>query len=327
MWTGPRQRMLVYYTHTPPEAGPALLGERCEVRTFAGPGSPGAETIAREAAAADALCFFVPDLLDAALMDRLPRLRVLAGFGKGYDNVDVAAATARGLWVTNVPDALTDGTADLAWALILNVARGVSAGDRFVRSGAFTGWGTSALLGTALTGKTLGIVGYGAIGRAIARRADGFGMRVVHSDVASGICLDELLSVADVVVLAVPLTGDTRYLIGCERLALMQRTAFLVNVARGSIVDEAAVADALERGAIAGYAADVFELEDRQYADRRTTIDARLLHAEHTLFTPHIGTATAEDRARLAVVQAQSVLDVIEGRRPATAVNDPLGRV
>lgn len=323
MWTGPRQRPLVYYTHTPPEAGPALLRETCEVRVFAGPGSPGTQTIAREAAAADALCFFVPDVLDADLIGRLPAVRVLAGFGKGYDNVDVAAASARGLWVTNVPDALTDSTADLAWALILNVARGVSAGDRFVRSGAFTGWSTGARLGTALTGKTLGIVGYGAIGHAIARRADGFGMRVVHSDVASGVSLEELLSVADIVVVAVPLTGDTRYFIGAAQLALMQNTAFLVNIARGSVVDEAAVADALARGTIAGYAADVFELEDHQFADRRTTIDARLLQSEHTLLTPHIGTATAEDRARLAIVQAQSVLDVIAGRRPATAVNDP----
>jgi phosphonate dehydrogenase len=322
MWTGPRQRPLVYYTHTPPEAGPELLGERCAVRIFSGPGSPGSETIVREATGAVALCFFVPDILDADLIARLPGVRVLAGLGKGYDNVDVSAATRHKVWVTNVPDALTDGTADLAWALILSISRGVPAGDRFVRSGAFTGWSTS-VRGTALTGKTLGIVGYGAIGRAIARRADGFGMRVVHSDVASGVSLDELLSVADVVVLAVPLTGETRYLIGAQRLASMQRTAFLVNVARGSVVDEAAVADALARGAIAGYAADVFELEDQQYADRRMTIDARLLQSERTLLTPHIGTATAEDRARLAVVQAQSVLDVIDGRRPATAVNDP----
>jgi phosphonate dehydrogenase len=135
--------------------------------------------------------------------------------------------------------------------------------------------------------------------------------------------LDELLSVADVIVLAVPLTDETRYLIGPQRLALMKPTAFLVNVARGSVVDEAAVADALAQGAIAGYAADVFELEDHQYADRRTTIDARLLQSQQTLLTPHIGTATAEDRARLAVTQAQSVLDVLDGRRPATAINDP----
>ncbi len=322
-WPGPRQRPLVYYTHTPPEAGPALLRQQCDVRIFAGPGSPDAGTIAGEAAGAEALCYFVPDVIDAALMDRLPGVRVLAGFGKGYDNVDLAAATARKLWVTNVPDALTDGTADLAWALILNVTRGVSAGERFVRSGAFTGWSTGVRLGTALTGKTLGIVGYGAVGRAIARRAEGFGMRVVYSDTSSGIALDELLGTADIVALAVPLTDATRYLIGAKQLARMRRTAFLVNIARGSIVNEADVADALARGAIAGYAADVFELEDRQYDDRRRTIDARLLESERTVLTPHIGTATPEDRARLAMVQAQAVLDAIAGRRPATAVNGP----
>jgi phosphonate dehydrogenase len=273
-----------------------------------------------EAKDAFALCFFVPDLIDDALLSRLPRLRILAGFGKGYDNVDVAAATARRIWVTNVPDALTDGTADLAWALLLGLARGVRAGDALVRAGRFSGWSASARLGTSVSGKILGIVGYGAIGRAIAHRAAGFGMRVLHCDLNTATRLEEVLGLADFIVLALPLTDATRRTIDARRLRLIKKSAYLVNIARGSVVDEAAVADALARDALAGYASDVFEMEDRQYPERPAGIDARLLASERTLLTPHIGTATHEDR--LALVQAQSVLDALDGRRPATAVND-----
>jgi len=322
MTTSPRQRPVAFYTHPCPREGPDLLRAACDLRLYAGPGTPDPETIAGEAADAFALCFFVPDHIDARLLSRLPQLRILAGFGKGYDNVDVAAATARGVWVTNVPDALTAGTADLAWALLLGLARGVRSGDALVRSGRFAGWSAGAPLGTSVSGKTLGIVGYGAIGRAIARRASGFDMRVLHCDLTSGTPLDELLRSSDFIVLALPLTDASRHLIDARHLERIRPSAYLVNVARGSVVDEAAVAAALERGALAGYASDVFEVEDRQYDDRPRQIDPRLLAAEHTLFTPHAGTATREDRGRLALVQAQSVLDALAGRRPATAVND-----
>jgi phosphonate dehydrogenase len=319
-------RPFVYYTHPAPEEGGALLRATCEVRTYSGLGSPDAETIAREARDADALCFFVPDYVDAALIERLPRLRILAGFGKGYDNVDVAAATARAIWVTNVPDALTDGTADLAWALLLGLARRVAEGDAFVRSGRFTGWSATAPLGTAVSGKVLGVVGFGAVGRAIAKRAEGFAMRVLPCDLDSGSSLDDVLRSSDFIVLAVPLSEATYHLIDARRLSLLRPTAMLINVARGSTVDEGAILAALERRTLAGYAADVFELEDRQVPDRPITIASRLLALRNcTLFTPHAGTATRDDRIRLAVVQAQSVLDVLEGRRPQTAVNDPDG--
>jgi len=316
------QRPLAYYTHRPPSDGPELLRGACEVRIHDGPGGAGRETIALEAREAVALCYFVPDLIDAELLARLPRLRVLAGFGKGYDNVDVAAAKARGVWVTNVPDDLTEGTADLAWGLLLGLARGIRGGDALVRSGASPGWSIQASLGTAVSGKILGIVGYGAIGRAIARRAGGFDMRVLHSDRGAGKPLDELLAAADFVVLALPLSDATRHLIDAQRLRLVKSSACLINVARGSIVDEAAVADALERGALAGYAADVFELEDRQYPERPVHVNVRLLSSPRTLLTPHLGTATVEDRAKLAIVQAQSVLEALAGRKPANAVND-----
>jgi len=313
---------LVFYTHRPPAAGPDLLHASCTVRFWNGAGRPTADAIVREARDAFALAYFVPDIIDAALLDRLPQLRLLAGFGKGYDNVDVAAATARRIWVTNVSDALTESTADLAWMLLLGLARGMREGDALVRSGGFTGWSMHARLGTAVSGKTLGIVGYGAIGRAIAARAAGFGMTVLHTDVASGVPLDDLLARADFVVLALPLSEATRRLIDAPRLRLVRPSTYLINIARGSIVDEAAVADALERDALAGYAADVFALEDRQFEDRPTDVDPRLRASERTLLTPHIGTATHEDRRRLAIVQAEAVLAVLAGRRPSTAIND-----
>lgn len=315
-------RPLVFYTHTAPAEGPDRLRPTCEVRIWPGPDRPDTGALAREAREARALCYFVPDIIDEAVLEQLPQLRVLAGFGKGYDNVDVAAASARGIWVTNVPDALTDGTADLAWMLLLGLARGLRDGDDRVRSGRFSGWSTEARLGTAVSGKVLGIVGYGAIGRAIAARAAGFSMHVLHADVDAGTPLDDLLGRADFIVLALPLADATRHLIDAQRLRLIRPAAFLVNIARGSVVDEVAVADALERGALGGYAADVFALEDRQYPDRPTQIDPRLLASPHTLFTPHIGTATHEDRRRLAIVQAESVLEALAGRRPSTAVND-----
>lgn len=315
------QRPVTYYTHSPPSEGPELLRGSSEVRIHGGAAGAGRATIERDARQAFALCFFVPDLIDAKLLSHLPRLRVLAGFGKGYDNVDVAAATAQGVWVTNVPDDLTGGTADLACGLLLGLARGIRAGDALVRAGAFDGWSPRTQLGTSLGGKVLGIVGYGAIGRAIARRAGGFDMRVLFSDLASGTPLDELLAAADFIMLTLPLSHTTRHLIDARRLRLVKPGAYLINVARGSIVDEAAVADALESGALAGYASDVFELEDRQYADRPANVEGRLLCSPHTLLTPHLGTATVEDRRRLAIVQAQAVLDALAGRRPASAVN------
>jgi lactate dehydrogenase-like 2-hydroxyacid dehydrogenase len=311
-------RPLVFYTHTAPAEGPDRLRPTCEVRIWPGPDRPDTGALAREAREARALCYFVPDIIDEAVLEQLPQLRVLAGFGKGYDNVDVAAASARGIWVTNVPDALTDGTADLAWMLLLGLARGLRDGDDRVRSGRFSGWSTEARLGTAVSGKVLGIVGYGAI----AARAAGFSMQVLHADVDAGTPLDDLLGRADFIVLALPLADATRHLIDAQRLRLIRPAAFLINIARGSVVDEVAVADALERGALGGYAADVFALEDRQYPDRPTQIDPRLLASPHTLFTPHIGTATHEDRRRLAIVQAESVLEALAGRRPSTAVND-----
>ncbi len=330
------KRPLVVYTHRVPEAGPALLRAACDLITRDDDTSLAPQEIARIAQHADALCFFVPDLIDAPLIAQLEGVKILAGFGKGYDNVDVAAATARGIWVTNVPHALTDATADLTFGLILGLARKIAEGDAVVRGGAHPGWHPSRLLGTSLTGATLGILGFGQIGQALARRAVGFGMRVLYADPrrapesieaalnAPFTQRDALLAQSDIVVLALPLTATTRNTIDARAIGAMKPGALLVNPARGSLVDESIVADALADGRLGGYAADVFELEDQQFADRRTSVEPRLIALrDRTLFTPHLGTALTEARIQLARVQAMNVLHALSGQRPPDAVNSP----
>ena len=327
-------RPIVAYSHRPPPEGPALLADRADVRIWEHDRSPTPEELVVHARDAVALCFFVPDHIDAAVMDQLPALRVLAGFGKGFDNVDVAGATERGIWVTSVPAALTDATADLAWALLLAKARGVVCGDARVRERPTIGWEVAAELGRAVTGATLGVYGFGLVGRAIAERSRGFRMNVLYCDpTAAAREVEErlgarrveaaaLLAQADFVVLAVPLIEATYRLIDGKALAQMKPTAILVNPARGSIVDEAAIAEALERGTLGGYAADVFEHEDRQYAGRPTRLLPALVDdRRRTVFTPHLGTAVAADRVALALAQARAVRAVLAGERPDCAVN------
>jgi phosphonate dehydrogenase len=328
-----RTRPLVYYTHWCPPEGPALLAERCTVVTQS-PGGPASRArILAEAYEASALCYFVPDLIDADLIAALPKLRVLAGFGKGFDNVDLAAARACGIWVTNVPFGLTEATADLAWTLMMTLARRVLEADALVRSGAY-GWHESRLLGRGVHGTTLGLWGFGAIGRALARRAAGFGMEVIYHDsappsegdeaspAARFVAPEALLRQSDHLVLCLPLTDRTRRLVGEAELAAMKPTAALINTARGSIVDEDAVAAALAAGRLAGYAADVLAVEDQQYPDRPSGVPRALLaQRERTVFTPHLGTAVLADRVALARWQAEDVLEALSGRRPRGAVD------
>ncbi len=311
-----------------------MLADRADVRIWALDRSPTPDELAVHARDAIALCFFVPDRIDGALMDRLPALRILAGFGKGFDNVDVPAATERGIWVTNVATALTDATADLAWGLLLANARGVVRGDARVREQPDSGWDVAADLGRSVSGATLGVYGFGLVGRAIAERSLGFRMNVLYCDpVAPPREVEErlrarrvdsatLLAQADFVVLALPLIEATYKLIDAAALAQMKPSAMLVNPARGSIVNEAAIALALERGELGGYAADVFEHEDRQYASRPTRLLRSLVDdRRRTVFTPHLGTAVEADRVALAVAQARAVCAVLGGEVPVSAVN------
>jgi phosphonate dehydrogenase len=310
-----------------------LLRTVCDVREGPERGRR-REEIVRDARDAQALCVFVPDVIDDALLAQLPRLRVVAHFGKGYDNVDIASATRRRIWVTNVPADLTDATADLAWGLVLALARKIIPGDRAIREGLTPAWHPSRLLGTHVTGATLGIVGFGAIGRAIAKRARGFDCRILYYDVQRApaeierglgveyASFNDILRDAEIVVPVVPALPETRNLFDAAVLARMRRDALLVNVARGSVVDEAAVANALRERRLGGYAADAFACEERMTTNAPRGIAPALLNErERTVFTPHIGTAVASVREALAIVQAENVLAVFRGEKPPNAVN------
>lgn len=267
----------------------------------------------------DAIVCLLTDRIDAEILRAgAPRLRVVANVAVGYDNVDVAAAAELGVTVCNTPGVLDETTADTAFLLILAASRLASEAEADLRAGRWAGWGINQYLGRDVHGATLGIVGYGRIGQAVARRAAGFGMQVLHharndvGDPGYVADLDTLLTESDVVSLHVPLTGETRHLIGARELALMRRGAVLVNTARGPVVDEEALAIALERGVIFAAGVDVYE--------REPTVHPRLLAAPRTVLLPHIGSASLATRTRMARVAADAVRLVFAGERPPNAV-------
>ena len=271
--------------------------------------------------AADVLVCLLLDRIDAAVFARAPNLRVVANCAVGIDNVDLAAATAAGVCVTNTPDVLTEATAELAFTLLLACARRIGEGERLVRSGTWTGWALDQLLGVGLLGKTLGIVGFGRIGQALARRARGFGMHVIYADSqeVSGVparrmSIDEVFATADAVSLHCPLTPETRNLVDDRRLALMKPTAILVNTARGGCVDDAALIRALTGGRLFGAALDVYAREPEIHPD--------LLACPRLILAPHIGSATTEARTAMAQLCADAVIAVLRGHRPPNLVNN-----
>jgi len=266
------------------------------------------------------------DRVDAELMDAAgPSLAVVSNFAVGVNNVDVAGATRRGIRICNTPDVLTDATADLGFALLLSAARKVSDADRFVRAGGWTGWDPWGFLGVPVDGMTLGIVGMGKIGAAVARRSRGFSMKVLYHNrrrippseeaelAASYRDLDALLAESDFVVLCVPLTPETRGLISAERLGRMKRTAVLVNIARGEVVDEEAMATALTEGRLSGAGLDVYEKEPR--------VHPKLLSAPSAVLLPHLGSATGEAREAMGRLATENLLAVLGGREPPCPVN------
>jgi glyoxylate reductase len=256
---------------------------------------------------AEGLLSLVTDRVDAELLDAAPALRAIANMAVGTDNIDVDAAAARGIPVGNTPDVLTDATADLAFALLLALARRIVPGAEEVRAGGWRTWEPAADLGADLAGATLGIVGWGRIGQAVARRAEGFGMQVIHSSRSSGMPLDELLEVSDFVSLHTPLTPETRGLIDARALARMKPTALLINTARGGVVDQDALRDALRAGTIAGAALDVTEPEP-------LPADDPLLDAPNLLVVPHVGSATVRTRAKMAAMAVENLLAALDGR-------------
>jgi len=267
---------------------------------------------------ADAVVAMLHDRVDAAFLDAAgEQLRAVANVAVGYDNVDVDAARARGVTITNTPGVLTDATADLAIALLLAVTRRIGEGERLIRSEQPWAWAIDFMLGRGLRGKTLGIVGYGEIGRATAQRARAFGMEIVYtrrspSDDPARLELGELLERSHAVSLHCPLTAETRHLIDADALARMREDAYLVNTARGPVVDEAALAAGLRDGAIAGAALDVFEREPDVHPD--------LIGLENAVLVPHLGSATIETRTAMAELAAANVVAVLAGEDPPTAV-------
>ncbi len=266
---------------------------------------------------ADAAIVTLGDRIDAEAIHAATRLKILANYAVGYNNIDLMAARQRGLIVTNTPDVLTDATADLTWALLLATARRVVEGDSLVRSGHWTGWSPIQLLGAEVSGKTLGIIGMGRIGQAVAQRAVGFRMPVrYHSrqPIATSSLpreweyrsLQELLSEADVVTIHVPLTPTTHHLIGERELSWMRPTAFLINTARGPIIDEGALVDALKTGVIAGAGLDVYEQEPAMHSG--------LAQLKQVVLLPHLGSATLHARVQMGLVCVNNIHAVLEGR-------------
>lgn len=314
----------VFITQAIPEPALGLIvGVAGRVDANSGAGPLPIEELRAAVVGCDAVLCLLTDRIDATVLDAARGCRIFANMAVGYNNIDVEAATSRGILVTNTPDVLTEATADLAWALILAVARRVAEGDAEMRAGRFTGWGPLYMLGGDVTGATLGLVGPGRIARAVAARAVGFNMAVLyHGRRASPelealgarrVGLEELLAGSDFVSLHVPLTDETRHLIDAAALAKMKSSAYLINTARGPVVDEVALVAALKSGRIAGAGLDVYEEEPRMAAG--------LAECPNTVLLPHLGSATRATRSAMARIAAENVIAVLRGSRPPNLVN------
>jgi len=273
----------------------------------------------------DGLLSLLTDKIDGELMDVAgPQLKIVANHAVGFDNVDLAAATQRGVLITNTPGVLTDATADHTWALLFAVARRIPESEKFLRAGKFKGWGPLMFLGGDVTGRTLGIVGAGRIGHAVATKSRGFGMRVLYSDEvanaaieqevgAQKVSLEELLRQSDFVSVHVPLLPSTRHFINKDTLRQMKKTAYLINTSRGPVVDEAALAEALRNGVVAGAALDVFENEP--------AVHPELLKLDNVVLTPHTASATFDTRNKMATMAANNLIAGLAGQKPPNLVN------
>ncbi len=317
-------RPRIFSAHELFEGPRRLLEEHFEVEYWQESGRPSPEALIGRVAGKQGLITLLTEKINDELLSAAPSLRIIANVAAGYDNIDVAACSRRKIAVTNTPGVLDETTADLAWALLMAVARRLIEGDALARSGRWSGWNLDQMCGSDVWGKTLGIVGLGRIGQAMARRARGFRMRVIYHSrrqVAPEIerelkveyvPLDRLLGEADFVSLHLPLTPETRSLIGPRELALMKRTAFLINTARGPIVQESALANALAAGKIAGAALDVYEQEP-QISDG--------LRRPNVVLAPHLGSASLETRTKMAQMAAENLIAFFSGRRPPNILN------
>jgi glyoxylate reductase len=314
----------VFATHSLFDAARKMLNEACDVEYWAKPERPPREEVLQRVKDKDALICLLTEKVNEELLREAPRLRIAANVAVGFDNIDVAACTKRGVAATNTPGVLDETTADFAWTLMMAVARRLSEGEALARSGNWKNWNLDQLVGTDVWGKTLGIVGFGRIGRAVARRASGFQMKVIYTDAvrapeevekelkAEFREMNALLAEADFVSVHVPLLPETRGLFGTEKFSRMKPTAFLVNTSRGPVVQEAALVAALEAGKIAGAGLDVYENEPLIHAGLKRT---------NVVLAPHIASASLETRTKMASIAAENVVALFAGKRPPNILN------
>ncbi|HBT47025.1 MAG TPA: D-glycerate dehydrogenase [Peptococcaceae bacterium] len=314
----------VYVTRPVPQPAIDLLAERCEVEVNPEDRVLSKEELIEKIRGRDGVFCLLTDKIDAEVMDAAPGVKVFANMAVGFDNIDIPAATARGILVTNTPGVLTEATAEFAWALLFAVARRVVEADKFMRAGKYRAWGPMLMLGQEIHGKTLGVIGGGRIGTAFARRAKGFDLKVLYTDVRPNpqfeaetggrfVDTDTLLRESDFVSIHVPLTPSTRHLIGERELKLMKKSAILINTSRGPVVDEAALVKALREGEIWGAGLDVFEREPEMVPG--------LAELDNVVVCPHIASATWETRTAMATMAARNLLAALEGQLPPQCVN------
>ncbi len=316
---------IVYVTRLIPKEGLRMLADVAEVRVWEGSSPVPREVLEKEIRSAAGLISLITDTVDASLMDLAPDLKVVANYAVGFDNIQVEEATKRGIFVTNTPDVLTHATADLAMGLMIAAARRIPEGERFLRNGMWKSWTPTLLVGKDVYGASLGIIGFGRIGQAVAQRAKGFQMKIYYYDEQRNypmesdlgvkyMPLNELLALSDFVSLHVPLNENTRHLIDKEKLVRMKNDAVLINTARGGVVDEEALIEALSQGIIGGAGLDVF-------AEEPMPRNSKLLQLANVVMVPHIGSASWSARRQMAEVAARNVTAVLDGKTPPDAIN------
>lgn len=315
----------VLITRQVPEAGLEIVRQTCEIHLDPRDHQLSNEAMCQAVVGKSGIMCLSTDRIDARVLEAGTALKVVSTVAVGYDHIDVKTATQRGILVTNTPGAVTESTADLTWGLLLSVARRIPEGDRYIRAGQWDAWRLMFMLGRDIHAQTLGIVGMGRIGQAVARRARGFGMRVLYHNRnrleqaveaelgATWVELSTLLRQADFVSLHVPLTAETRHCIGEAELRMMQPTAYLINTARGPVVEEPALIRALQEGWIAGAGLDVFEYEPQ--------VPQSLRELDNVVLVPHIGSASVATRDKMAIMAAQNLVAALRGERPPHVVN------
>lgn len=316
--------MKVFITYAIPKIGIEMLRAKYDVDVYEGDEFLSKNEMIERARKADGIVTQLRDPINEEFINSLENVKIIANYAVGYNNIDVGVATNRGIYVTHTPGVLTEATADIAFALLLAVARRIVESDRFVRDGKFVGWKPKLFLGYDLYGKTLGIIGMGRIGQAVARRALGFGMKIVYYNRnklpvelekqynASYVKLDELIEISDFISIHTPLTQETYHLIDEDRISRMKPNAIVINTARGPVVDERALYEALRDGKIAGAGFDVYENEP--------LLTPGLEKLSNVVLLPHIGSATYETRDKMSEMVALNIIEALEGRIPPNLV-------